>query len=488
MVNDFTNTYIGQGPDPANYIWYVLWWPYALLHGLNPFITRLAWFPTGFNVTWGNSIPGAAIAATPLTLMFGPIAAFNVLCLIAPALAATAAFVLCEHITGAFLPSLVGGYLFGFSPYFLGQLSAHVSLVLVFPVPLAIWLVMLRLEGRLSRPPFVLLLTMLLDLQYLLRNEVVASLLCLSVPVMITAYVIAGADLRRRLASVAIMSILACGIAAITLSPILYYTFALGSPPGPINSPEFYSADLLNLVVPTPLLLIGKQAAIELVTNRFEGNLIENTAYLGVPMLIAVTMSALTDRHRARAWFLLAVLFEIAIATLGPRIKIGGICYVPLPWVAAMRMPLIDKILPVRFSMYLFLDAAVIVAILLSSAWYSRAGWILAATIALSWLPDVTAAYWATPTTIPAFFTSGAYRNYLRPGEPVLTLPFGSRGNGQLWQAETNMYFSMLGGYLGPIPAEFRDLPIMGALDSESMVPSGEELRSFLASHGTHVV
>ncbi len=63
---------------------------------------------------------------SPLTLLAGPIATYNALALAAPVLCSTAAFVLCRYLTGARWPSIVGGAIFGFSPYVIGneQVSA----------------------------------------------------------------------------------------------------------------------------------------------------------------------------------------------------------------------------------------------------------------------------------------------------------------------------------------------------------------------------
>ena len=35
--------YIGWGPDPSNYVWFCVWWPYALVHRLNPFFSYVIW-------------------------------------------------------------------------------------------------------------------------------------------------------------------------------------------------------------------------------------------------------------------------------------------------------------------------------------------------------------------------------------------------------------------------------------------------------------
>jgi hypothetical protein len=46
----------------------------------------------------------------------------------------------------------------------------------------------------------------------------------------------------------------------------------------------------------------------------------------------------------------------------------------------------------------------------------------------------------------PAFFLTGTYQHYLKRGETVVVLPWGNRGNGKLWQAQTNMYFRIAEG------------------------------------------
>ncbi|MGH7815037.1 MAG: hypothetical protein ACREQI_13685 [Candidatus Binataceae bacterium] len=39
------------GADPSLFMWNLVWWPYALIHRLNPFYTRFIWAPIGINLT-----------------------------------------------------------------------------------------------------------------------------------------------------------------------------------------------------------------------------------------------------------------------------------------------------------------------------------------------------------------------------------------------------------------------------------------------------
>jgi hypothetical protein len=113
----------------------------------------------------------------------------------------------------------------------------------------------------------------------------------------------------------------------------------------------------------------------------------------------------------------------------------------------------------------------------------------LAATILISMLPNLSAGYWTRPDDSPAFFTTDVHRQYLAPGENVLILPFGTRGNSMLWQSETAMYFRMVGGYTGTLIPEFRDWPIVDTFFAVAYLPdAGAQLSVFMARHAVSAV
>lgn len=62
-----------------------------------------------------------------MTTTAGPVVAYNILALLAPALAAWGCFMLCRGLTGEFRPALAGGYVFGFSTYVLAVSSRATS-------------------------------------------------------------------------------------------------------------------------------------------------------------------------------------------------------------------------------------------------------------------------------------------------------------------------------------------------------------------------
>ena len=158
-------------------MWSLVWWPHAIAHDLNPFLTKIIWAPSGFNLTWSTTITLASLLFAPLTLTIGPVATYNVLCLMSLPIDALCAFILCWHITRDYSASLLGGYIFGFSPFMLGQLtSGHLHLLLAFSVPLSLYLVLLRTDEQISRLNFILLLASILFAQLLLSLEIFATI------------------------------------------------------------------------------------------------------------------------------------------------------------------------------------------------------------------------------------------------------------------------------------------------------------------------
>jgi hypothetical protein len=135
--------------------------------------------------------------------------------------------------------------------------------------------------------------------------------------------------------------------------------------------------------------------------------------------------------------------------------------------------------------MYLALGAAVVVAMWLTNS--SAAQYVKCAIVALAVLftmPNLSAAYWDTAVDTPSFFSGDAYRQYLKPREITLVVPYGWRGNSMMWHAQADLYFRMAGGWTGVPPAEFERWPAMVALYNGAYLPEPElQLKAFLAAH-----
>jgi hypothetical protein len=104
----------GRG-DPGLFTWALKWWPHAITHGIDPFWTSVIWNPTEINLPATTSVPALSLVFWPVTETLGTVVTYNLISLLSPVLSAWLAYRLCRYVTGAWLPSLVGGYVYGFS-------------------------------------------------------------------------------------------------------------------------------------------------------------------------------------------------------------------------------------------------------------------------------------------------------------------------------------------------------------------------------------
>ncbi|MBE3604723.1 hypothetical protein IMX07_13915 [bacterium] len=489
LFPDFRHLRLGFGPagDPQIPIWGLAWYPWALAHHLNPFRTDFAWAPYGCTLAWSTTIPGAALVMWPVTGAFGPIASYNVLCLLAPALSAYTAFLLCRRIAGGFRAALVGGFIFGFSTYVSGELLHHLSLAMVFLVPLFPYLGLIYLDGKISSTKFVASAVALIVFQFLLSPEILATTTLFCGAAVLTAGRLYRESVRDRLKNLAWISAASYAIAAVLLAPALAYFFP--SPFGitPVFNPAHCSTDLLNFLLPfEPSMLARVRPVLNFDRNLDWG--CEAGAFLGLLPLIAISYS-IGGHESAGDRLLIAMLLIIAIATLGPVLHVNGKALLPLPWLFAMPIPLLNNALPARFSAYLFLVLAIITARWLASQNGSKAlRWMVATVAAASILPVFPMTQYAVRDSLPQFFTRRLYKTFISQKEIVLILPFASAGYSLLWQAEADFAFRMPQGRLMAenMPLAFARWPIVSALaqDNPDIPGASVQLAAFLGSYG----
>ena len=485
LLPDVGAAYIGSGADPGSLIWFLKWWPYAIARGQNPFVAHLVWAPSGANLAGTTAIPALALVAAPVTKALGPIVSYNVLYHLAPAASGWATFILARHLTGSGWAALVSGFLYGFSSYVLSKMSGHLNLAMVFVPPLVVLLVLRRIEGRGRPKAFVALLGAALVLQFLISTEVFFTMTVFGGLALLVGFV-AFQEQRRRLLAVAGGIAAAYAAAAVVLSPYLYYVFRGLSQP-PIY--DFYSTlfvtDPLNFILPTPLNHFGSSRFSE-ITARFTGNLSEQSAYLGLPLLAIVGWYGWRRWRTADGRVLLVVLGILLIATLGPKLTVLGHTSVFLPWKPFVHIPLAKYALPARFALYIALATAVIVGFWLADRSVPRWGKALLVPLTVvSLLPAWSAQTWVTPAASPPFFEGGLYRDHIRQGETVVVIPYGDRGYSMLWQVQADFWFRMAGGYVTVVPPkEFSAWPIVRTFYTGALGPDAErQLRMFLGAH-----
>lgn len=478
--------YVGRDTDPSLYMWSIAWWPYVLHHHAHPFLTKLIWAPYGLNLAWVTCLPMLGLVAMPLTTTLGPLATYNLIVLMLPPLAAFTAFLLCRRLSGSYLPALLGGFLFGFSPYVLGEILSHLNLILIFPIPLVAYLAIRRVQESLSRNAFVALLTLVLSMQFLLVLEPFAVMTFIAGLTLLIALGIASGEDRRRILRLLPEIAAAYAFTAVLMSPYIYFFFAYGFPTRPLWPATMYSADLLNFVVPTSANAIGNLAALEKVSRNFPGNIFEQGACLGIPLLAIAAVWSRRHRGEFMPKLLIAVVAASCILAVGPFLQVGGHPVLPMPWLLVEKLPLIKSALPVRLVMYAFLSLAVIFTMWLCDPLTGSIEKVVGTFATLIMLmPNPAASFWASRAPLPAFFRDGSSSRLLISDDIVLPLPFGQKGMSMMWQAASGMNFRIASGLTGIQPIEVRRWPVVNVFFGSPDLPQPDlQLKAFIANLG----
>jgi hypothetical protein len=141
-----------------------------------------------------------------------------------------------------------------------------------------------------------------------------------------------------------------------------------------------------------------------------------------------------------------------AIFSLGPRLTVGGVVHrsIPLPWALVQDAPFFKNVLPARFSVYVMMGAAVLVAMQLSELIALRVRWVPATLLMLALIPLVPVARHPDEPLerTPAFFTGEA--RHIAPGSVLVVEPYAHPGNTSpmVWQMRAGSRFAMPGGYV----------------------------------------
>ncbi len=435
--------------DPTQWMWLWKWLPYALLHGDNPLLTTKLWAGQTYNLAAGTLAPASAIPGAPLSALFGPIAAYNLLMLAAPVVNGWAAYRLCRYVSGAPWASILAGYTYGFSAYELGHQLGHVHLVFVFVPPMLIHLVLRYLDGGVSRRRMTITAFILLLVEFGLSTEILFAMTYLGAVALVVAYVCVPAR-RRALREVA--GLLAIAYVAVVAVCSYYIYLALTGPAESSGESSVIQADLLSYVFPTPAFKLWGHAFLSLSSTFVTNNPAEQNNYLGLP-LFCVVIAFLVRGWRSATTKIIGVTTCVAfVLSLGVTLIVAGHPTIWLPFSLLDKLPVFKLEIPSRLGVFVALGAALAAAQWLSWAQTRTSTiwrWLVALAAVAFLIPNPSTPGRLQTYDQPSFFTTDLYRHYLTRNEVVMTIPFSASGDEMLWQADTDMYFRLAGGYFG---------------------------------------
>ena len=443
--------------DPKLNAWLVAWTPFAVSHGVNPFFSHWVNVPYGANYAANVAIPLLGIIASPITALWGPVAAVNFLISLAFFGSAIAGYCFVRHWTTWRPAAFVGGLLFGFSPYVVAEGSAHVHTMFVCLIPF-IFIVLdeIFIRQRYSQWILGLVLGLLLIAQYFISSELLATTALMAVIAGILVALFNHREVWKHLMAAVPGVVLAVGLAIIVLAyPIMYavkgslhYTYVLPS--------GQYQSDLLSAVLPTSNQLIApSERGGDL--DHFANNLSENGAYLGIPLVVLlVAAGALCRRSKVVVIAVLLTLSAYVLSLGSPLLIHNNNTGLHLPGGILRHLPLSGGAVLARIAVYTFLFAALVLGVAVERLrkwplWPDH--WtglpvsvVVSAVVLIPLIPALP--YQEIAVDTPSFFTTAAVDAVPQNSVAVVypqTTP--NDADALLWQASAAMRFKMPGAY-----------------------------------------
>ena len=316
--------------DVAIYVWNLWWVAHQVIHLHDPYTTTYMAAPVGLQLGYHTLVPLLGVVLTPVTLAFGPSAAYNLLTMIAPGLACYAMY----RAARLWLPTRTGavaaGAFFGLSSMLTYQAWYHLNIVygtVLLPVTL-------EAAVRLRRAPGIgraVILGVVLGASVLVNQETAVMSLILAV------LVLAGWLVRTRGLDAVLdrLGILAAGavIGLVVASPQLIAMFQQSrsggaAAPAAVLGYQAWVANLPSQFAPSPRLAsYGLTALGHIYTSRTH---VETMNTFGVVLSALAVLGLVVSWRRRSAWLLALLWLGAAALALGPVLYIGSHMYLPL--------------------------------------------------------------------------------------------------------------------------------------------------------------
>ena len=507
-----TTRWVGTCCDTEQTIWFIRWIPYAIQHLVNPLITDQLNAPTGVNLMWNTSVPFISLAMTPVTLVLGPIFAYNVAMVGSIALSAWGAFLVIRRYAASLSAALVGGAIYGFSPYVISHAALHLNLASVWAPPLFLLLLdEIYVRARRSPWPLGVALGILAVAQLLTSEEVLAtSAIAGGLVVVLLAW-----SLRRHRARLAAANrrlgravLAAAGTFLLFAGWPLYVQFL-----GPlritarVGDNTTFSTDLLNLVLPTKYQFFAPEAATK-ISDHFTGLFHEADAYVGLPLLLLLTAVVARRWEDARIRIASLVAAVMFVLSLGPQLHIGAVSTgIPMPWLPISHLPLLENVLPARLVVFMWLAVAVVVAVEMDRILRRKVQFasLRLAVLGLAVLLCAPAPLLSATAEIPPFFYHWQDQR-IAADDIVLFAPFFRDGAGadpMIWAAASGNEVRMAEAYakialpdgsvsIGPPSTQLTDIMEKIQGHGDAIVARGSQrdqvARDLVSTSITHVI
>jgi hypothetical protein len=288
--------------DVGQRVWFMGWLPFAIGHHTNPLVSSYMFAPHGFNLLANASVLLQAFLLAPVTVIWSPVASFNVACIAAPVVSALSLYYVLRRYDMHRSVAFVGGLAYGFSPALLRpDQIGDLNLSWMFFPPLAAYLVdriFFRQTGSPTR--WGVAVGLLVVAQFFSGQEVLLDCVVVVVPVLVVAVVANPRQIASHLSFAAKGTATASVTAGLLLAyPLRVYFAGPGHVPS-VNSSVSTGAAVSSSVWPSTMTGSGylQPKPGTSLLHLFD------TAFIG-PVVVVLALAALAFARRHRVILLL---------------------------------------------------------------------------------------------------------------------------------------------------------------------------------------
>jgi len=457
-TNLSTGYLYNSAQDQNMWEWFFAVTAHSVFHLENPLLSTLQNHPDGVNLMANTAMFGLGIPLSPITQLFGPTVTWTIA--LTGGLAGTAAawyWVFSRHLVGSRLAAAIGGAFCGFAPPMISHGNAHPNFVGLFLLPF----IVLRLFklARGERPVRDgIFLGLMIAYQVFLGEEPLLITM-LGFVVFAIAYTVSRPREVAKMVRPMAIGLATGGVLAlaIVIYPLWFQFFGPQSyqtlEHGPVGND---TAAFTRFA--TESVAGNAAAAADVSMNRTEEN-----AFFGWPLIVFMVVLTIWLWRNVLARCIAIAMFVMAWLSLGVEITVAHTeTGIPGPWRLLANLPLFDSLLESRLAIACIPAIGALLAIATAKVFQAAPSyrdrelplrWLWLGALVAVLLPIApTPLKTISRPDIPAFFTDGAWRDYVGSGS-VVTVPLTGPGDASSlhWQVHADLGFPLAGGYfVGP--------------------------------------
>jgi len=358
-LSNISTHLIGPAEDNLGVYWEVWWASDKVLHGTQSLtFTDFVFYPQGSSLYYAAWSFYNLLLSLPLGIIFGNIAAYNLIILHSFPFAGLGAFLLIRHLTRNSWLALLGGFMFAFSPLHFASAQHHWHINTMQFVPFFV-LFYIRAIKEGTRRNLILatlffLLNALADWNYLFFAGyfILFSYIYLA----IRRAKVFLPDIIKKSAIVAGVPLL---FLSIWLIPMVW--IGLTHQEVNLSGHNSFVADLVGLYIPDHFHWLNSISLVDRINKAYTGNLWESVCYLGFASIAFVVATFDRIVKQTARYFIGAVAFLIMALGVYPHFA-GQPIPVRLPDQVLSQLPFLANLrCPVRFMTYVYLFWSIVV-------------------------------------------------------------------------------------------------------------------------------